>query len=102
MRSQPTLCSSLVHQKMKPRKGPAMTAREKEERYGQVVITPHPAWAQSFWDRLMPLKESIAQHALFSEMAEGKLSLARFRHALLNFYPLVGNFPHYMGLTLAK
>ena len=35
-------------------------------------------------------------------MASGTLSLNRFRHALLNFYPLVGNFPHYMSLTLAK
>lgn len=79
-----------------------MTTREKEEQYGHVAITPHPAWAQSFWDGLMPLKDRIARHALFSEMAVGELSLARFRHALLNFYPLVGNFPHYMGLTLAK
>lgn len=79
-----------------------MTAKEKEEQYGQVQRTPHPAWAQAFWDRLVPLKDSIAKHALFSEMAAGHLSLSRFRHALLNFYPLVGNFPHYMALTLAK
>lgn len=79
-----------------------MTAREKEEHYGQVERTPHPAWAQDFWDRLIPIKDQIASHPLFSEMAAGELSVARFRHALLNFYPLVGNFPHYMALTLAK
>lgn len=79
-----------------------MTAMEKQEQYGHVALTPHPAWAQQFWDALLPLKERIARHALFQEMAAGDLSLARFRHALLNFYPLVGNFPHYMGLTLAK
>ncbi|MDF2446342.1 MAG: pyrroloquinoline quinone biosynthesis protein [Moraxellaceae bacterium] len=79
-----------------------MTAREKEEHYGQVAITPHPAWAQRFWNDLAPVKDRIATHALFREMADGELSLARFRHALLNFYPLVGNFPHYMALTLAR
>lgn len=79
-----------------------MTAREKEELYGNIAITAHPAWAQRFWDSLVPLKDRIARHPLFQEMAAGTLALARFRHALLNFYPLVGNFPHYMGLTLAK
>ncbi|HEX4869674.1 MAG TPA: iron-containing redox enzyme family protein [Moraxellaceae bacterium] len=79
-----------------------MTAREKEELYGEVAITPHPAWAQRFWDDLVPLKDAIARHPLFTAMAAGDLPLARFRHALLNFYPLVGNFPHYMALTLAR
>lgn len=79
-----------------------MTAREKEELYGHVERTPHPAWAQSFWDQLIPYKDAISRHPLFTEMAAGQLSVARFRHALLNFYPLVGNFPHYMGLTLSK
>lgn len=77
-------------------------AREKEEPYGLVQATPHPAWAQRFWDDLVPLKDAIAGHALFRAMAAGALPLATFRHALLNFYPLVGNFPHYMALTLAR
>lgn len=77
-------------------------ARRQEDRYGHVELTPHPLWAQQFWDRLVPLKDRIANHVLFAEMAEGNLSLARFRRALLNFYPLVANFPHYMALTLAK
>jgi pyrroloquinoline quinone (PQQ) biosynthesis protein C len=79
-----------------------VTAREKEEHYGRVERTPHPAWAQHFWDSLAPLKDRISGHPLFREMAAGELSPARFRHALLNFYPLVGNFPHYMALNLAK
>lgn len=78
-----------------------MSAMERQE-YGEVAVTPHPAWAQRFWDDLVPLKDAIARHPLFTEMAAGDLPLARFRHALLNFYPLVGNFPHYMALTLAR
>lgn len=79
-----------------------MSAREQEEHYGQVAITPHPDWAQRFWDDLLPFKDAIARHPLFVAMAAGDLPLASFRHALLNFYPLVGNFPHYMALTLAR
>jgi pyrroloquinoline quinone (PQQ) biosynthesis protein C len=80
----------------------AVTVREKEEHYGRIELTPHPEWAQQFWSDLAPTKDRIARHPMFEAMAAGELSLACFRHALLNFYPLVGNFPHYMGLTLAK
>ena len=36
------------------------------------------------------------------DMSNGVLSLACFRHALLNFYPLVAHFPSYMAMSLAK
>ena len=65
-------------------------------------IKPHSAWSQAFWDQLMPHKEQISQHPFFNEMAAGTLSLTAFRHALLNFYPLVAHFPAYMGLALSK
>jgi len=83
-------------------RGLAVGHSKKEERYGHIELTPHPDWAAQFWDSLVPFKDRIAQHPLFTEMAAGTLALGRFRHALLNFYPLVGNFPHYMGLTLSK
>lgn len=65
-------------------------------------ITAHSPWAQQFWDELVPLKDQVVHHPLFTEMGSGALSLPRFRSALLNFYPLVENFPKYMGLNLAK
>jgi pyrroloquinoline quinone (PQQ) biosynthesis protein C len=74
----------------------------REESYGNVEITPHPPWAEDFWNSLVPLKDRIGQHPLFSQMSSGALPIERFRYMLLNFYPLVANFPHYMGLTLAK
>jgi pyrroloquinoline quinone (PQQ) biosynthesis protein C len=64
--------------------------------------TPHQAWAQDFWDRLVPYKDAVAQHPLFEHMANGTLHIECFRHALLNFYPLVARFPSYMSLSLAK
>ncbi|MDC0663643.1 TenA family transcriptional regulator [Marinobacter sp. SS21] len=68
----------------------------------KLELTDHCAWAQRFWDDLVPLKNRVVQHPLFTEMADGTLSLTRFRRALLNFYPLVEHFPKYMGLNLGK
>ncbi|MEG2359002.1 TenA family transcriptional regulator [Acinetobacter sp.] len=65
-------------------------------------ITPHNAWSQRFWDELTPFKDRISGHPFFADMAGGQLSIASFRYALLNFYPLVARFPAFMGLALAK
>lgn len=65
-------------------------------------LTAHPDWAQDFWDRLVPHKNAVAEHPLFIAMADGSLHIDCFRHALLNFYPLVARFPSYMALNLAK
>ncbi|ENV48513.1 hypothetical protein P255_00015 [Acinetobacter brisouii CIP 110357] len=65
-------------------------------------ITPHSMWAQKFWDELIPAKERVSQHPVFIGMANGTLKLECFRAALLNFYPLVAQFPSYMALALAK
>lgn len=64
--------------------------------------TPHQGWAAQFWDDLIPLKNQVSQHPLFQAMADGTLHIDCFRHALLNFYPLVARFPSYMSLNLAK
>ena len=72
-------------------------------RYKEALqLTDHEPWARRFWDDLVPLKDRVARHPLFVEMGEGTLSRDRFRDALLYFYPLVENFPKYMGLALAK
>lgn len=68
----------------------------------KLELTEHSGWSRRFWDELIPLKDRVAEHPLFTEMAAGVLSPARFRRALLNFYPLVENFPKYMALNLAK
>lgn len=68
----------------------------------KLELTPHPEWVDRFWGEMVPLKDQVAQHPLFVEMGQGKLSMERFRCALLNFYPLIENFPKYMALNLAK
>src|ERR1700681_4352138 len=51
--------------------------------------------SQSYWKR-------ITHSALFSDIAAGKLSVERLRFALTNFYPVIENFPMYLGLMLSK
>ncbi|MBQ0753843.1 MAG: iron-containing redox enzyme family protein [Gammaproteobacteria bacterium] len=68
----------------------------------KLELTEHNDWARDFWDSLVPYKDKVVEHPVFVEMAEGKLSADRWRRALLNFYPLVENFPKYMALNLAK
>lgn len=80
-----------------------MEAEAESERYDdELTLTPHPAWAQRFWDDLVPLKDRVSRHPVFMGMADGSLSTETYRYTLTNFYPLVENFPKFMGLTLAR
>ena len=65
-------------------------------------LTDHPDWAQRFWDELVPLKDRLVEHPVFRGMADGGLTPEVFRRTLLNFYPLVANFPAYMALNLSR
>ena len=77
-------------------------AAEEKTYTKELEITPHNEWAQAFWDHLLPIKTRVSEHPLFLAMASGELSIACFRYALLNFYPLVAHFPSYMAMNLAK
>jgi len=68
----------------------------------RIEITPHPEWAQKFWDELVQYKQRVVEHSYFQELEQGQLSLERARRGLVDFYPLVENFPKYMALNLAK
>jgi len=54
------------------------------------------------FEELSSQKEKVVHHPLFVMMGEGNLPLETFRKTLLNFYPLVENFPKFMALNLAK
>ncbi len=68
----------------------------------KIQITPHAEWAQKFWDGLVPYKNKIVEHVYFRELQNGTLSIERARRGLIDFYPLVENFPKYMALNVAK
>ncbi len=65
-------------------------------------LTRHPRWVREFLAAVAPIEERVVNSRLFAEMANGTLSMKRFRAGLLYFYPLIESFPQYMGLTLAK
>lgn len=70
--------------------------------FQKINITPHSEWAQKFWDDLIPLKNKVVHHPYFSKVQTGELPIDLGYKGLINFYPLVENFPKYMALNLAK
>src|SRR5438132_7321977 len=67
-----------------------------------IRITPHPPWVLDLLQSIDPYEDRIVNSKIFNDMAVGRLSITRFRGGLLNFYPLIENFPKYMALNLAK
>jgi pyrroloquinoline quinone (PQQ) biosynthesis protein C len=68
----------------------------------RLEITPHPPWAQAFWDELLPLKDRVVNHPFFLKISTGELPIEQCRRGLVHFYRVVENFPKYMALNLAK
>lgn len=67
-----------------------------------IRITSHPPWAADLLESVSPYEDRIVNSKIFNDMTEGVLSISRFRAGLVNFYPLIENFPKYMALNLAK
>jgi pyrroloquinoline quinone (PQQ) biosynthesis protein C len=67
-----------------------------------IKISSHPAWIEDFLEFIKPYEDRIVNSRIFDDMQAGKLSIKRFQGGLVNFYPLIENFPKYMALNLAK
>jgi len=65
-------------------------------------ITRHPAWIRQLLRDVADAEARVVSSRLFDEMAAGKLPMRIFRNALVNFYPLVDNFPMYMSGAIRK
>ncbi len=68
----------------------------------RIETTPHPEWVRNFLEEIEPYNDRIMNGPYFDEMAAGTLSMSRFRGGLLNFYPLIEDFPAYMGHAIQK
>lgn len=64
--------------------------------------TQHPDWVLELLDYLKPEQERIINSRFFEAIRLGTLSKKQFQGALINFYPLIENFPQFMALNLAK
>src|SRR5947209_127083 len=67
-----------------------------------IKSTPHPDWIVEFLEYIQPYKEAVVNNPFFRALYNGTLSKKQFRGALINFYPLIDNFPKYLALNLAK
>jgi pyrroloquinoline quinone (PQQ) biosynthesis protein C len=47
-------------------------------------------------------KNLVVNHEVFTKMGNGTLPIEQYRTLLLNFFPIVENFPKFMALNLAK
>jgi pyrroloquinoline quinone (PQQ) biosynthesis protein C len=67
-----------------------------------IQTSSHPEWVEDFLNFIEPYQYKVVNSKIFRDMSEGTLELKRFQGGLINFYPLVENFPLYMALNLAK
>jgi pyrroloquinoline quinone (PQQ) biosynthesis protein C len=65
-------------------------------------VRSYPQWLQALLAALRPLEERIARHELFLEMREARLRAGAARNFLLRVWPVIEQFPQYMGRNLAK
>ena len=66
-------------------------------------LTPHPLWMETMLGTLKPAWDAACMPTLFRETAEGRHpDLRAWQRFLVRCFPIVENFPKYMGLSLAK
>ncbi|CAM4247273.1 TenA family transcriptional regulator [Corallococcus exiguus] len=86
---------------------PVSSMRQEEvfRRYQPAALkrTPHPPWMETMLGALKPAWDAACAPTLFRETAEGRHPpLRAWQRFLERCFPIVENFPKYMGLSLAK
>jgi len=54
------------------------------------------------FEAIRPAKDRLVHHPVWEQLGRGEFPLENYQKMLLHFYPLVENFPKFMGLALAK
>ena len=68
----------------------------------KIELTDHPEWVEDFLDEISSYEDEILEGECFGKMCRGELPITTFRQVMIDFYPLVENFPKYMALILSK
>ncbi len=68
----------------------------------KIELTEHPTWVNDFLNEILPYEKEILEGDCFGKMCKGELAIDTFRQVMLDFYPLVENFPKYMALILSR
>ena len=82
----------MSHVKIKP-------GKTKSSRQKSISFSPSEL---GVFETLLEVKNRVVQHEVFEKMGSGTLPMELFKKTLINFFPLVENFPKFMALNLAK
>jgi pyrroloquinoline quinone (PQQ) biosynthesis protein C len=65
-------------------------------------LTSYPQWLQEIVDDMRDRRDRVSAHRLFFEMRDGLLPCPATRNFFIRVWPVIEQFPQYMGRNLAK
>jgi pyrroloquinoline quinone (PQQ) biosynthesis protein C len=65
-------------------------------------VTANPSWVVEMDAALEPLRQSILDTAVVVDASENRLIDGRIQNFLVAFYPIIRDFPEWLGLLLAR
>lgn len=67
-----------------------------------IQVTANPAWVASMDSALEPLRQAILDLPVVVDASENQLHERRMQDFLVAFYPIIRDFPQWLGLLLAR
>lgn len=67
-----------------------------------IQVTPHPPWVSDLDSALEPLRLAILDLPVVVDASENQLAEPRMQDFLVAFYPIIRDFPQWLGLLLER
>jgi pyrroloquinoline quinone (PQQ) biosynthesis protein C len=67
-----------------------------------IHVTPHPAWVAEMDAALEPYRTAILDTPVIVDASENRLAEGRIQNFLVNFYPIIRDFPQWLQLLLDR
>ena len=67
-----------------------------------VQVTPHPKWVADLDAVLDPSREAILDTPVIVDASENQLADGRIQDFLVNFYPIIRDFPQWLQVLLDR
>jgi pyrroloquinoline quinone (PQQ) biosynthesis protein C len=67
-----------------------------------IQVTANPPWVAEMDKTLEPLRQAILDLAVVVDASENRLDEERMQDFLVAFYPIIRDFPQWLGLLLAR
>ena len=65
-------------------------------------IASYPRWLQDVVAQAQPARQAVIDHPVFAGMREARLTHRQMRAFFVNGWPVIDQFPQYMGMNLRK